>query len=104
VAAPLEERHFVPGGARSKKGALRLRSVRLRRTRRSRPAALKAKTGSLKARFFWKLCAMPHRNDPNGIIFDSIEKSVWRYDYFPISKLWKLRYDSPGFRKVFEPS
>jgi len=50
--------------------------------------------------FLWKLRIMPYRNDPNDIGFGFIKKSVWRYDYLPVGKLWKLWHDSSGLRKI----
>jgi hypothetical protein len=32
---------------------------------------------------------MPHRNNPNDIVFDFIEKSVRRYDHFLVGEFWK---------------
>ena len=47
---------------------------------------------------------MPYRNDPDHIVFNSVKEPVWRYDYLPIGKVRKLRYDSSGFGKVLESS
>jgi len=47
---------------------------------------------------------MPHCNNPNEVGFDFIEKPVRRYDHLPVGKFWKLRYDSPGFRKDLKPA
>jgi len=44
--------------------------------------------------FSWKLCTMPHCNNPNDIDFDFIKKSEWRYDHLPVGEFWKFRYDS----------
>jgi len=47
---------------------------------------------------------MPNSNDPDHIAFNSVKEPVWRYDYLPIGKIRKLRYDSCGFGKLLEPS
>jgi len=54
--------------------------------------------------FFWKPCTMAHRNDPNDIVFNFIEKTIWRYDHLTEGKFRKFRYESSGFREVLEPS
>jgi hypothetical protein len=54
--------------------------------------------------FLWKLGAMPHGNNPNDVGLDFIKKPKWRDDYLSVGKVWKLRYDSSGFRKVLKPS
>jgi hypothetical protein len=47
---------------------------------------------------------MPHGNNPDDVGFDSIKEPVRRDNYFAEWQVWKLRYDSSGFRKVFKPS
>ena len=66
--------------------------------------SLQRNVGHSRPWFFRKLCTMPDRNDPDHIAFNSVKEPVWRYDYLLIGKVWKLRYDSSGFRKVLEPS
>jgi len=57
-----------------------------------------------RSRFFWKLGAVPYRDDPDGIGFGSVKKSVWRDDYLPEEKLRELRYDPPGLGEILQPS
>lgn len=59
--------------------------------------------GPLRPWFFRELCTMPDRNDPYDIALNSVKEPIWRYNYLPIGKVWKLRYDSSGFGKVLEP-
>jgi len=47
---------------------------------------------------------MPDGDDPDHIVFNSVKEPIWRYDYLPIGKVWKLRYNSSGFGKVLESS
>ena len=47
---------------------------------------------------------MPHGNDPNYILLDPIEKTVWRYDHLPEGKFRKFRHNSTGFQKILKPS
>ena len=54
--------------------------------------------------FSWKLCTMPHCNNPNDIDFNFIKKSIRRYNNLSVGKFWKFRYDSSGFRKVLKSS
>jgi hypothetical protein len=54
--------------------------------------------------FLWKRCPMPHRDKPNKIAFNFIEKSVWRYNNFTVWKFWKFWHNSSRLRKFFKPS
>ena len=54
--------------------------------------------------FFWKLCAVPHCNNPNNIALGFIKKPVRRYHYFSVGEFRKLWYNFSGFRIIFKPS
>jgi hypothetical protein len=53
---------------------------------------------------FWNLCPMPYCGNPDNIVFASIKKPIWRYNNLPVRKIRKFRYDSTGFRKIFQSS